>query len=1243
MGRLVGLELHNFKSYKGTAKIGFGDASFTSIIGPNGAGKSNMMDAISFVLGVQSSQLRSHNLKDLIYRGRIEGDDARNDPQSLPPVKSAYVCAIYEKDTGETITLKRVVNANGSSDYLLNDKNVTALQYSMALRAESILVKARNFLVFQGDIENVAAQSAKDLSKLIETISGSADYAAEYDQLKEDSDRAHEVATQVFSRKRTLNSESKQYKEQMRERDLFESKLNEKYRLIKILHLYRIFHNQKRHYMLVADSRRISDNLGQLKESHSSHLAAQKANIANVANATLAHKKLESAKLEKAVAAESLRRAILPIASSKRSLESTIVSADAKISDLRSDGENLQDLRDSQQQQLAAAELQLAQFEKEVHESSERINIPPEGVAEYEALHNTFMANSGSSMLEKLTMLTTDKESLLSSLKNTTEHKNHAISRISELEADIRNNYQSSLSNINTRVHDLLGEKALKTNAKEDLAHKIKQSAFLELELTTKISQVSARLDELSSQQNESNKQKKLRDNVSMLRNLVKDGSIKGIMYELVRSSQQKYDNALQTALGKNFDSIVVESTAVAYKCIEMLKERRAGTATFIPLDSVVTDQINLNYLRSLDEGARPALDIVKYDDQSLERAVQFALGNTIIVDDLDLARELKWNSPHQINNKMVALDGSIIHTSGLMSGGQQTHKSGNALTWSKQEWSRLKREREELNDSLVKVQSEKPSAFVLNDISDEIRLIDEELPKLRSTVASLEREITERSHEVAFQKESIVDIERKEATTQTTLTKLDHELFELQKDITELQEKVYAEFCKKYNLESISEYEFFLGTAMRARARKRAELQRAISASKNRLSFQIDSIHDLEVRIHRLIASRSQFEQDLQKVSDLLVQETQKLQVLESEVKKIADEAETQKQMLNTLIKESKQLEDDIKEQKSEIKTLSEELTNSKDFLLKVDTERINMLKNCKIESVDLPLEDGFLESISFDDESQDVSEKAYSIHVDYGLLEMKLQDSFSPKVEAGLSVQLENVQRELEILTPNTKAIERLKEVDQRIKEFDREFTKARQDEKRSTAKFNEVKTLRTELFMEAFNHISDNIDKVYKELTKSTASPLGGSAYLTLEDEDEPYAAGIRYHAMPPMKRFRDMELLSGGEKTMAALSLLFAIHSYQPAPFFVLDEIDAALDNSNVDKIANYIKRHAGPGFQFIVISLKSSLFENSDALIGIYREQRENTSRTISLDLRNYSDQPQEIDVGQPEEPVSAST
>lgn len=198
--------------------------------------------------------------------------------------------------------------------------------------------------------------------------------------------------------------------------------------------------------------------------------------------------------------------------------------------------------------------------------------------------------------------------------------------------------------------------------------------------------------------------------------------------------------------------------------------------------------------------------------------------------------------------------------------------------------------------------------------------------------------------------------------------------------------------------------------------------------------------------------------------------------------------------------------------------------------------------------------------------------------------------------------------------------RAVERLAGVQDRLKTTDREFEDARKRAKRAKDDFQDVKEKRFELFHKAFSHISEQIGPIYKELTRDQELTMGGQAFLDMEDGDEPYLSGIKYHAMPPLKRFRDMEHLSGGEKTMAALALLFAVHSYQPSPFFVLDEVDAALDNANVAKIANYIREHASPGMQFVVISLKTGLFQNSEALVGIYRDQGANSSKALTLDV-----------------------
>lgn len=229
--------------------------------------------------------------------------------------------------------------------------------------------------------------------------------------------------------------------------------------------------------------------------------------------------------------------------------------------------------------------------------------------------------------------------------------------------------------------------------------------------------------------------------------------------------------------------------------------------------------------------------------------------------------------------------------------------------------------------------------------------------------------------------------------------------------------------------------------------------------------------------------------------------------------------------------------------------------------------------------------------------------------------------KQSDETSVEETLTERISALSAEIEKLNPNMRAMERLESVETRLKLTDQEYEDSKAAAHTAKEAFNEVKQQRFDLFNKAFTHIQEQISHVYKDLTRSEAYPLGGQAYLDIEeDTDMPYLSGIKYHAMPPLKRFRDMEHLSGGEKTMAALALLFAIHSYQPSPFFVLDEVDAALDNANVDKIKKYIREHAGPGMQFIVISLKAGLFQDSESLVGVYRDQDVNSSRTLTLDV-----------------------
>lgn len=1224
MGRLVGIELHNFKSYLGTTRVGFGTSHFTSIIGPNGAGKSNMMDAISFVLGVKSSHLRSQNLKDLIYRGSIMADQRSTLEASEDPDR-AYVMAIYEKDDGQTLYLKRTITSTGNSEYKINDKTVTALNYNMILKSENILIKARNFLVFQGDVEQIASQSPKELTSLIETISGSAEYAREYDEARDEYEKAREFSSSVFSRKRTLNSESKQYKVQLEEQREFEEKLMEKADIIKKINLYKLYHNELKHYSIKQDIENKQSELKAIQAQLDKETKEYDEKMAEYSKISLKEKKDSENYKKISKELEVCKRELIPLDANRKATVNKINSQKKKLEFINKDIEAQKNEVLQVERQLRDAERLFREFQNKVRSNTS--SVSEEAQQEYENLRAEYLAQGGSAVEEELSLLYNEKESIDSIINNLNSQKHTSGNRISELEHCIESELLPRLHDIDAEIKDLLEVKQSKIDARASLIKLKDQFNFRELNLNSELRDTLVRLDELSSEQRESNKQKRLRENVSMLKKLFPKNSIKGVMYDLVRPTKQMYEDALLTLLGKNFDAVVVETTSVAYKCIEVLKERRAGVVTFIPLDSILNDSIKLNYLRSIHSGSQPGIDIVEYDDKSLEPAINYVIGDALVVDSLDTARLLKWDSQYKLNNKLVTVDGSIINRSGLMTGGKQQKKSTVILNWDKKEWNRLNDLKDELQSKLKSINEERPKELEINLLAQEMSEIDDKLPLLRSQQQSVNRIIEDKRSEISHMKSTIEEYNEKAKNRNESLILVNERINTLENSAKEIKNNIYNDFCEKFGYEDgIEVFEDLYGSSLRVKAKERTQFSKAVSVLTNKLKFEKERLEDIEKREINLKKNIGDFEADYYTIDKDRNSLNEKIDKLEASLEISLEVKEMNEKKLSDNLKSARILESKQSEFQTKLGDIQKELAAFEQFLLRVDVERVNILKNCKIESINIPLKDGLLETISINEDTDSLLNEIYSIEIDYYLLDGRLRESYNSKTEAELEVQLQNIIEDLEKLTPNSKAVERLKEVELKLKEFDKDHTKARQRERNLYEKFQVIRDKRFLHFMKAFDHISGQIDVIYKELTKSNASPLGGSAYLTLEDEENPFLSGIKYHAMPPLKRFRDIDFLSGGEKTIAALALLFTIHSFQPSPFFVLDEVDAALDNSNVSKIANYIRKNAGPNFQVIVISLKNSLFEKSDALVGIYREHQENCSKTVSLDLREYPEE-----------------
>jgi len=393
----------------------------------------------------------------------------------------------------------------------------------------------------------------------------------------------------------------------------------------------------------------------------------------------------------------------------------------------------------------------------------------------------------------------------------------------------------------------------------------------------------------------------------------------------------------------------------------------------------------------------------------------------------------------------------------------------------------------------------------------------------------------------------------------------------------------------------------------------------------------------ELENRREKLNDSISDEEELLTNLKIDLGDLEHNIQILEENAKSIMDVLNEQKDTSRKIRESILNKEKDINKISSYINSMEKAITDVDTSLEKLYGERYIILKKCKMNDINIPLLKGRLSDLmdneietSYNPNSMDIDQIANSqvshdnkrLLIDYSMLDDRLKED--KEMNQKFLDEMKRVTAECEAIVPNMKAYEKLDETEQKLKETNKIFEISRQKAKTAKERFNQIKEKRYNLFYSAFKHMESKIQSIYEELTRTRTSANGpvlhGTAYLSLEDSEEPYLDGVKYHAMPPAKTFRDMDHLSGGEKTVAALALLFAIHSYQPSPFFVLDEVDAALDNANVMRVASYVKRHASDNFQFVVISLKNTFYERAQALVGIYRDREVNSSKVLTLKL-----------------------
>ncbi|MED6186217.1 hypothetical protein PIB30_064726 [Stylosanthes scabra] len=1087
-GRIHRLEVENFKSYKGHQVIGpFFD--FTAIIGPNGARKSNLMDAISFVLGVRTGHLLGKRLRDLIY--------ASGDKENEKNGRNALVSLVYRLNNNNgnngsdnEITFTRTITGaeGGGSEYQIDGNVVARDVYHAKLKSLGILIKARNFLVAkhmvefrclmllacvyrfgrnhnekQGDVESIASKDPKELTALVERISCSDELTRDYEQFEEERVAAEEKSALVYQKKKTLVMERKQKKKQKKEA---EKHLDLQEQLKSI---------QKEHFcwQLFNIERDIVTTTEELEDKRKSHEGA-KGELKNFEHKAGTKKKeqvkylKEVALCENKISAKSkeLHKSqleLLKLEEKINHINSKIIKIWKELDKQRKEYREHIALIEKLQQDLTAKMETLQEMDPDV---GDQLNLDGNDLEEYFRIKQEAGLKTANIRQEK-DHLAGQQHADIEARKKLEQNLKQLRNRVSELNSQeeqistrLKDIHESSakskddLANLEEELHDLQHKKGVKKNLKLKI---------IEIE-----NQLHELLHELKVDRYETKREAERTDAVEKLKRLFP--GVHGHMTDLCRPTQDKYYLAVTVVMGKFMNAVVVDDEKTGKECIKLSK--------------------------------------FKFDP-SFEKAVLFAVGNTIVCDDLEEAKVIAWSGERL---KVMTLDGILLAKSGTMTGGTSGGMEARLKQWDDKKIGVLNKKKEKYELELEELGSITDMRLKESEAAEKISGLNMKVQFANIEKESINAKLKRLNNDKANIKGEIERINLECQKLNDVIVKRDAEIGKLEEKINEIMDPIYKEFSKSVGIENIK-------NKLKQEQNKEAKEK---SATEN-ATKEIDQLKE-EVKVWK-----------------------SKLEDCEKEIqewKKQASSATTNIAELNRLISMKEAQIEQMIAQKQEI------------------------LEKCELEKISLP-------TIS---DPMDTGTSTPGPVFDFDQLSMALKDishSDRDKIEAEFKLKIYSLVSEIERTAPNLKALDQYEAMLEKERSVTEEFEAVWKDEKEKANRFNSVRQRRYELFMDAFNHISDNIDKIYKQLTKSNTHPLGGTAYLNLENEDDPFLHGIKCTGMPPAKRFCDIEQLSCGEKTVAALALLFSFHSYKPSPFFILDEVDAALDNLNVAKVAKFI--------------------------------------------------------------------
>ncbi len=1176
--RLKSLEVHGFKTFPDKTKLTF-ENGITSVVGPNGSGKSNISDAIRWVLGEQSPKsLRCSRMEDVVFNGT----DKRN--------KTGYAEVTLNIDNsdrfldfnGDEIAVTRRYFRSGESEYLINKASVR-LKDINELFMDTGLGRDGYSMIGQGKIDSIVSSKSEDRREIFEEAAGISKYRyrkieAER-KLKHTEDnllRLRDIVTELEGRVEPLRKDSEKaqkfltYSEEKRGLEI----------ALWLISLDKSQENLKQQDEKISISKAQYDSADQALEdiqTETEELYTQ--------NGALAAK-IESVRSEIA------------------SLDSDIAEKNSMISvaenDILHNSENILRLRaDIEQTDKNADEL-----EKSVAEKEERIAVLDEEIISQqkmltevsEELNNISIdAGKNSDELQKLTAelselsaqsadarvmdMTSDSSinelsSRIDALKESNDEKSAQLRELSEILEKYRADIEAGLEEIDSLGNTIDGlsiKQESKSRKREELKAEF-DNASLDLNETQR---------KITFLENMERNLEGFSKSVKTVVNASKSGKLHGIYGPVSRviSVQKKYATAIEIALGAAMQNIVVNSDEDAKQAIRFLKSTDGGRATFLPLNTIKPRELKENGLDDCYGYVGIAAELCECENR-FSNILNNLLGKIVIAEDLNSAAAIAKKYSYRF--KVVTLDGQVVNAGGSLTGGSLARSSGVLSRAS--EMAQLKKQSVKFAEKAADAEK------ALEKLDRELASIDAELLGSRADVSNKQQEIVRMEaeqraceNEIQNLNDAVSSAENEIATCIARIEELRNSREEARARLDELNARI-AEADQKVNAvtgdrAALTEQREALSAKLQSIRLSIVTSQKDIEALNAEIVFAKNSGTDNDERKATLTAQIAEFEKAIEDKKQEIIDYNNGISLLKNTQQSLSEQIDALNEQRSLLEKRGVEIRAIEREKSTERENAGRELA-------RLEERKINLQKEY----------DTTIAKLWEEYELTRREAEKVAVEIEDTQIAQKRLNSLKQSIKA-----LGNV---------NVSAIEEYKEVSERYEFMSvqvRDVEKSKNEiEKLITSLTKQMK----EVFVESFELINRNFSFTFKELFG------GGTASLALSDPENILTSGIDIIVHPPGKIVVHLDALSGGEKALVAIALYFAIMKVRPAPFCVMDEIEAALDDVNVNRFASYLRRLTEKT-QFILITHRRGTMEEADVLYGVTM-QDEGISKLLEL-------------------------